>query len=114
MLIVETVSWTAKTGVEAEQMIDAVEKMVPDLQKVPGFRYQSLCLKELMPESDATDSKNQWLQLYYWDTVEAAHKSNAIMAPTDSLNHLISLIEPDSIAIDIFTPLQQSSPLTID
>lgn len=114
MYIVETVSWTAKTGVEAEQMLDAVEKMVPDLQKVPGFRYQSLSLKESIQGDNSENTSSQWLQLYYWDTVETAHNSNSIMAPTNSLNHLISLIEPDSIAIDIFTPLQQSSPLTID
>lgn len=42
MYIIETVSWTAKAGVERTEMVNAVERMVSDLEKVPGFRYQSL------------------------------------------------------------------------
>ena len=114
MYIVEAVSWVAKAGVDTQQVIDAVTLMLPDLQKVPGFKYQSLSQKEIKQETSNTDSACQWLQLYYWDTVENAHNSNEIMAPTASLAHLISLIEPASIAIDIFIPQQQSSRLMLD
>ncbi|WP_246028574.1 hypothetical protein [Shewanella atlantica] len=114
MYIIETVSWTAKAGVERTEMVNAVERMVSDLEKVPGFRYQSLSLKESTAKnSDESGTPDQWLQLYYWDSVETAHNSNALMAPTASLSHLISLIEPNTIAIDVFIPQQQSSQLTL-
>ncbi|WP_299795696.1 hypothetical protein [uncultured Shewanella sp.] len=114
MYIIETVSWTAKAGVKPSEMVDAVERMVSDLEKVPGFRYQSLSLKESTAKNqEEPGAPDQWLQLYYWDSVETAHNSNALMAPTTSLNHLISLIEPDTIAIDVFTPQQQSSQLSL-
>ncbi len=115
MYTIETVSWTAKAGIEQRQMVNAVAQMVSDLEKVPGFRYQSLSLKETTEiNTEESGAPSQWLQLYYWDSVEAAHNSNALMAPTASLTHLISLIEPNTIAIDVFTPQQQSSQLTLN
>ncbi len=110
MYVIETVSWQAKADTQKEQMIEAVNNMVADLQQLPGFRHEALALQHQV-NATASKASRQWLQLYYWDSAEAAHNSNQLMADKASLQELVSLIEPETIAIDVFTPYQESSPL---
>ena len=98
MYVVEIVSWKSVPNVTDQQMIDAVQAMVPDLEKLPGFRYQSL----------SKDDAGLWIDIYYWDTKEDAHKSNDLMASKQSLQDLIPLIEMNSLKIDVLAPHQES------
>ena len=98
MYVVEIVSWKAAPNVTDQQMIDAVQAMVPDLEKLPGFRYQSL----------SKDDEGLWMDIYYWDTKEDAHQSNDLMANKQSLQDLIPLIDMSSLKIHVLTPHQES------
>ncbi|WP_419903404.1 hypothetical protein [Kiloniella sp.] len=104
MYVVETVSWNAQADVSNQQMVDAVNNMLPDLKTLPGFKYQSLS------KNDA----GRWVEIYYWETSEDAHRSNELMADKVSLHNLIALIDIDSLSIEVLLPLQESSPLNID
>ncbi|WP_020590337.1 hypothetical protein [Kiloniella laminariae] len=103
MYVIETVSWNAKPGVMDQQMIKAVGVMVPDLVQLPGFLHQSL----------VKTSQGKWIGIYYWDTEANAHASNDLMAGKASLKQLVSLTEMESLAIEVMTPLQESTPLII-
>ncbi len=103
MYVVEIVSWNGKSGVTDQEMIEAVNAMIPDLEKLPGFRYQSL-----------SKSKNdQWVEIYYWDTAEEAHRSNDLMADKASLGQLLLLIKLESLSIEVLSPFQESMPLQL-
>lgn len=98
MYVVEIVSWKAASDVADQQMIDAVRAMVPDLEMLPGFRYQSL----------SKDDEGLWMDIYYWDSKEDAHNSNDLMANKPSLHNLIALIDMSSLKIEVLTPYQES------
>ncbi|MPY23004.1 hypothetical protein [Shewanella sp. YLB-07] len=99
--VVETVTWHAQAGVTEQQMILAVQMMLADLKVLPGFIHELLTL--------APDGS--WMQLYYWQTAADAHNSNQLMADKASFNDLIALLNPQSIKIEIYQPVQTSSAL---
>ncbi|MEZ8129686.1 hypothetical protein [Enterovibrio norvegicus] len=97
--VVETVTWQAKQGVSTEDMSAAIDDMLVDLKTLPGFLHESLCQA----------SNGDWMQLYYWETEHDAHQSNALMADKASFVQLLSLIVPESVAINVYAPVQASS-----
>jgi len=103
MYVIETVSWDAKPDITDKQMIDAIEAMIPDLNDLPGFRYQSL----------SKNDNGRWIEIYYWDTAEDAHRSNDLMAEKTSLQQLLPLIDMNSLNIEVLVPLQESRALKI-
>ncbi len=103
MFITEIVSWNANLGVTDEKMIQAVNALLPDLKKLPGFYYQGL----------GKTPQGRWVDIYYWDSVKNAHASNELMSGTHSLSQLMALIQLDSVVIDIIEPQQASSSLTL-
>lgn len=88
--VVELVKWTALDGVADAKMIDAVNRLLPDLKTLPGFVKQDLY----------KDDDGQWVDLYIWDNREDALASNDLMAPKPSFAGLMSLIDPASITIE--------------
>lgn len=100
MYVTEVLTWQGLPGVSDQQMIDAVEAMVPDLKQLPGFLLQTL----------SKDSNGRWLDLYFWQTAEEAHASNELMADKASLGALMSLLDVESITMDVMQPLQASGP----
>ena len=96
MTVFESVKWKAKTNVSDKEMINAVNKMVPDLKKLEGFINQTLY----------KDEYGYWIDIYYWDTTENAHLSNERMADKKSLKNLLELVQLDSVEIKILEPLQ--------
>ncbi|WP_025663017.1 hypothetical protein [Aquimarina megaterium] len=98
MNVVEIVKWKAKPDVSDKQMIDAVNKMVPDLKNLEGFINQTLY----------KDEEDTWFDVYYWDTTENAHLSNERMADKESLKNLLELIVLGSVSMKILTPLQKA------
>ena len=91
--IVELVKWRSKPGVSDEQMIFAVDDILPDLETLPGFISQKLY----------KDDDGPWVDLYHWDTREQAIASNDLMAPRASFGALMDLIEPESVSIEFLT-----------
>ena len=88
--VVELVKWTALDGVTDANMIDAVDRLLPDLKTLPGFVKQDLY----------KDDGGQWVDLYIWDNREDALASNDLMAPKPSFAGLMSLIDPTSVTIE--------------
>ena len=98
MNILEIVKWKAKPNVSDKQMIEAVEAMVPDLKNLEGFKNQTLY----------KDNDNNWVDVYYWDSIENAHLSNERMSDKKSLQNLLELIELESVSMNILESLQKS------
>lgn len=98
MKVLEILKWKSKNDATDQEMIDAVNNMVPDLKKLDGFINQTLY----------KDENNTWVDIYYWDTKENAHLSNERMAEKNSLKTLLNLIDLDTITIEILEPLQSS------
>jgi hypothetical protein len=96
--VYETVRWLANKGVDKQQMIQAMTRLSNDLKNLPGFIEQTLYQRE----------NNQWLAVYYWKTEQQAHDSNLLVADKDSFIKLVSLIQADSIEIEVLSPLQQA------
>ena len=98
MSVLEIVKWKAKPNVSDNQIIDAVNSMVPDLKKLDGFINQTLY----------KNIEEYWVDVYYWNTAENAHLSNERMAEKESLKKLLEIIELDSVTMEILEPLQKS------
>jgi hypothetical protein len=96
--VYETVRWLANKGVDKQQMIEAMISLSNDLKSLPGFIEQTLYQRE----------NNQWLAVYYWETAQQAHDSNLLVADKDSFIKLVSLIQADSIEIEVLSALQQA------
>jgi len=98
MNILEIVKWKAKPNVSDKQIINAVNKMIPDLKNLEGFISQTLY----------KDEDNNWIDIYYWDTEKNAVLSNERMSNKESLKNLLELILSDSVSIKILKPLQNA------
>ena len=96
--VYEIVTWKSKEDVLDTDMITAVNNMLEDLKQLEGFINQTLY----------KDQSGQWVDVYYWVTEKNAVDSNKAMADKNSFKSLIELIEPDSVGIQILTPLQTS------
>jgi len=102
MSVLEIVKWKAKPNISDKQMVDAVNKMVPDLKNLNGFINQTLY----------KDKDDYWIDIYYWDTKENAHLSNERMSDKESLKNLLALILPESVSMKILNPLQEAESST--
>ncbi len=96
--VYEVVKWKSKPDTRDEIMIDAVNAMAVDLKTQKGFVNQSLY----------KNSKGEWVDVYYWETLEDAHASDAGMSDKDSFKHLIALIDSCSVSIEIMREIQPS------
>jgi hypothetical protein len=86
--IVEIVKWKSAAGVADSAVIAAAEALIPDLKTVGGFLS-----KTLYKQND------EWVDIYYWATVEDANLSNERMADKHSLRALFALVQMESISI---------------
>ena len=96
--VIEILTWNAAENVSDEEMIAAVDNMVPDLKKLPGFKSQTLY----------KDSTGRWVDVYCWDTEEDARLSNERMRGKESLNRLMSLLVPESFTMEVMNSVQNS------
>jgi len=101
MCITEILSWEAQPDVSDQQMITAMQSMLPDLKTLPGFLFQNL----------NKDNKGRWVAVYFWQTVEDAHNSNTLMANKQSMTDLMQLLHAESIEMEVMKPLQVSGTL---
>ncbi|MCF6325492.1 MAG: hypothetical protein L3J89_14435 [Gammaproteobacteria bacterium] len=99
MSVIEIVSWKTKPGVADKEIEAALVAMVPDLNALPGFLYQSA----------GKGSQGRWVDVYYWDSVKDAHASNELIADKASLATLLALVELDTICMEVIEPVQASS-----
>jgi hypothetical protein len=90
--VVEIVKWKAAPGVSDSAMIDAAQALVPDLKTVGGFIEKTLYR-----------NGDEWVDIYYWETVEDAQLSNERMAGKASFGKLLSLVQPESVSIAVLT-----------
>ena len=86
--IVEIVKWKAKIDVLDKVMIDAVNALLDDLQSIGGFLQKTLYKND-----------DEWVDIYYWETWQDAELSNQRMATKSSFQHLLSLVQLDTISI---------------
>lgn len=91
--VVELVKWTALDGVTDANMIAAVNRLLPDLETLPGFVKQELY----------KDDDGQWVDLYVWNNREDALASNDLMASKPSFSGLMSLIDTTSVTIEFLS-----------
>lgn len=103
MYVTEILSWQAKANVTDEQMVAAVDAMLPDLKLLPGFLFQSL----------SKDSQGRWIEVYFWQTAKDAHNSNELMAKKESLADLMQLLHGETISMEVMQPLQDSGALLL-
>ena len=99
--VYEIVTWESNESVSDADMIEAVNQMVKDLSLLNGFLNQTLY----------KNNDNQWVDIYYWETETDAINSNEAMANKESFNKLIQLIKPNSVSIEIMSPLQSSGEI---
>lgn len=90
--VVEIVKWKSASGVTDQEMIEAALALVPDLKSIGGFIDKTLYKND-----------DEWIDIYYWDTVEEAHMSNERMANKESLSKLFSLVQPDTVSITVMS-----------
>jgi L-lactate utilization protein LutB len=101
MYVTEILSWNAKAGVSDQQMITAMQTMLPDLKNLPGFLFQNL----------SKDAKDRWVAVYFWQTAEDAHNSNVLIANKKSMTALMQLLHAETIEMEVMEPLQGSGTL---
>lgn len=101
MYVTEILSWQAQAGVSDQQMIAAMQSMLPDLKTLPGFLFQNL----------SKNAKGRWVAVYYWQTVADAHHSNTLMANKKSMTDLMQLLHAETIEMEVMEPLQNSGIL---
>ena len=102
--VLEILTWKSKPGVSDKKMINAVDAMVIDLKKLPGFLNQTLYL----------DDDGTWIDIYYWSTEQDAHNSNEAMADKDSFKALMPLIEEGSVTMKVVTQKQASGKIQLE
>ena len=90
--VVEIVKWKSAPGITDKAIIEAALGLVPDLKSIGGF-------------IDKTLYKNgdEWVDIYYWETLEDAHLSNERMAGKQSLAKLFSLVLPETVSITVMS-----------
>ena len=88
--VVEIVKWKSASGVTDRATIDAAQALVPDLKTVGGFIEKTLY-----------KNGDEWVDIYYWETIEDAQLSNERMAGKASLGKLFSLVQPESVSITV-------------
>ncbi|WP_343561181.1 hypothetical protein [Kiloniella sp. b19] len=93
--IVELVKWRGREGVSGQDMREAVDAILPDLESLPGFVSQTLY----------RDDEGLWVDLYVWTNREDAIASNDRMAPKESFIRLMELIEPGTVSIGFLNPV---------
>lgn len=96
--VFEVVKWKSKSDISDKETIDAVNAMAVDLKILKGFLQQSLY----------KNSNDEWVDVYYWKTLEDAQDSDISMSGKDSFKRLIELIEPNSVSIEIMREIQSS------
>ncbi len=87
--VVELVKWKSKPKVSNDEMVSAVDGILPDLETLPGFISQTLYI----------DEDGYWVDLYHWETREQGVASNDLMAARPSFLALMDLIDPTSVSI---------------
>ncbi len=95
--IAELVRWRAKDSDSDRKMAQAVDRILPELKALPGFISQDLY----------KDDAGGWAAYYIWETREDGVASNDLMAPKESFQHFMGLIDLDSVSIE-FLSLPQS------
>lgn len=90
--VVEIVKWNSAPGVSDRATIDAADALIPDLQTVGGFIEKTLY-----------KNGDEWVDIYYWETVEDARLSNERMAGKASLGQLLALVQPESVSMTIMS-----------
>jgi len=96
--IFEILTWQSATGVTDNKMINTMNQFSKVVAKLPGFLYQSLY----------KNSEGQWICIYFWETEQEAHASNGIVAETKAFDDLMSIIQKDSVTIEVLSSLQDS------
>lgn len=90
--IIEIVKWKSALGVTDQETIEAALNLISDLKSIGGF-----IAKTLYKNGD------EWIDVYYWETVEDAHLSNERMATKESLSKLFSLVQPETVSITVMS-----------
>ena len=86
--VLEIVKWKSVPGVEDAAVIAAAQGLVPDLKMVGGFIEKTLY-----------KNRDEWVDIYYWESEVDAHLSNERMADKASLATLFSLVQPETLSI---------------
>ncbi len=90
--IIEIVKWKCKPGVADLDMIKAADDLVPDLRSIGGFIQKTLY-----------KNGDEWVDIYYWETLKDAHLSNERMAQKESLSRLFALVQPETVSITVMS-----------
>lgn len=98
MPVVEIVKWRSQNDVKDDDMIAAVNGILPDLKTLPGFIDQTLY----------KDSSECWVDIYHWQTEEEGIASNDLMADKPAFIKLMSLIDLESVSIEFMYPASPS------
>ena len=101
--VFEILTWEAAENISVEVMIKAMQTFADQVMQLPGFLHQALYQRE----------NNQWVCTYYWQTEQHAHDSNVAVADWQSFHQLIALIVPETVTIEVFSPLQSAGNVSL-
>jgi hypothetical protein len=100
--VFEILTWRSAENVSNESMINSLNRFSESVGKLPGFLYQSLYQKE----------SGAWVCIYFWESEEQAHQSNELVSEWPVFKELMSLIEQDSITMEVLSPVQSQGNLS--
>ena len=97
----EILKWRAVDGTTDEHMRDAMESLAVDVRQLPGFLQQTLY----------KGPENEWICIYYWESAQQAHDSNAAVADKRSFLQLMNIIDANSVSMEVMDAVQHSGDL---
>jgi hypothetical protein len=102
--VFEILSWKSAMKVSDNEMIESTRLFINQASRLPGFLHQSLY----------KEAQGKWLCVYFWENEDHAHQSNELVQNFSTFKNLISLIEEDSISIQVLTPVQSFGNLVLN
>jgi len=101
--VFEILTWRSALNVKDSDIIGAMTRFSGVVERLSGFLHQSLYKNQ----------DQQWVCIYFWKTQEEAHASNEAVAHTREFSELMSLIEKESVTMEVLLPSQHSGDLVL-
>ena len=82
--VVELAIFKVKEGVSRDELLETADAVSEWAKRQPGFISRDLTYS---PESDT------WIDVVWWDSMDAAHKASEVAMTSDSCAPMFSLID---------------------
>lgn len=92
--VLEIVEFRAVEGVPEQEIVEAVEGLIPDLREIGGFVEQTLYAAQ----------DGLWVILYAWEGMRDAQHSTERMTGRASFDRLMGMVDPATIRLTHAAP----------